>query len=40
MLGEPVRVTSGTHVYTTTHLTQFALFGEAAYRVFLSMVIR
>jgi len=40
MLGEPVRVMSGTHVYTTTHLTQFALFGEAAYRVFLPMVIR
>jgi len=40
MLGEPVRVMSGTHVYTTAHLTQFALFGEAAYRVFLPMVIR
>jgi uncharacterized repeat protein (TIGR01451 family) len=40
MLGEPVRTMSGTHVYTTTHLTQFALFGEAAYRVFLPMVIR
>jgi len=40
MLGEPVRVMSGTHVYTTTHWTQFALFGEAAYRVFLPMVIR
>ena len=39
-LGEPVRVMSGTHVYSTTHLTQFALFGEAAYRVFLPMVIR
>jgi hypothetical protein len=40
MLGEPVRVMSGTHVYTTTHLTQFALFGEAGYRVFLPTVIR
>jgi len=39
-LGEPVRVMSGTHVYTTTHLTQFALFAEAAYRVFLLMIIR
>jgi hypothetical protein len=40
MLGEPARVMSGTHVYTTTHLTQFALFGEAAYRVFLPVVMR
>ena len=40
MLGEPVRVMSGTQVYTTTHLTQFALFSEAAYRVFLPIVIR
>jgi uncharacterized repeat protein (TIGR01451 family) len=40
MLGEPVRVMSGTQVYTTTHLTQFALFGEAAYHVFLPTVIR
>ncbi len=40
ILGEPVRVMSGTHVYTTTHLTQFALLGEAAYRVFLPMVTR
>jgi hypothetical protein len=40
MLGEPAQVMSGTHVYTTTHLTQFALFGEAAYRVFLPMVTR
>ncbi len=40
MLGEPVRVMSGTHVYTTTHLTQFALFGEAAYRVFLPAVMQ
>ncbi len=40
MLGEPVRVMSGTHVYTTTHLTQFALFGEPGYRVFMPMVIR
>jgi uncharacterized repeat protein (TIGR01451 family) len=39
-LGEPVRVMSGTHVYTTTHLTQFALFAEAAYRVFLPGVMR
>jgi uncharacterized repeat protein (TIGR01451 family) len=40
MLGEPARVMSGTHVYTTTHLTQFALFGEPGYRVFLPTVIR
>jgi uncharacterized repeat protein (TIGR01451 family) len=40
MLGEPLRVMSGTQVYTTTHLTQFALFGEAAYRVFLPTTIR
>ncbi len=40
MLGEPVRAMSSTHVYSTTHLTQFALFGEAVYRVFLPMVMR
>lgn len=31
---------SGTHVYTTMHLTQFALFAEAGYRAFLPRAIR
>jgi hypothetical protein len=40
MLGEPVRVVSGSLSFTTTHLSQFALFGEAAYRVYLPLVAR
>jgi hypothetical protein len=45
MLGAPARVMSGTAIlptltFTTTHLSQFALFGEAQYRVNLPVVLR
>ncbi|MBL7202078.1 MAG: hypothetical protein ISS56_18210 [Anaerolineae bacterium] len=40
MLGEPSGVTSGTLSFTTTHLSQFALFGEAKYRAYLPVVVR
>jgi hypothetical protein len=39
-LGEPVRVMSGTLEFTTTHLTEFALFAEGAYRLYLPGVER
>jgi hypothetical protein len=40
MLGEPVRRMSGTLAFTTTHFTQFALFGEAQYQSFLPVITR
>ncbi len=40
MLGEPVRVMSGTLSFTTDHFTQFALFAEGAYRLYLPQVRR
>jgi hypothetical protein len=40
MLGAPVHVTSGTLVFTTTHFSQFAVFGEAAHQVYLPIVTR
>jgi hypothetical protein len=40
MLGEPVRVMSGTLSFTTTHFTEFALFAEGAYRVYLPHLAR
>jgi len=40
MLGEPVRVMSGALSFTTTHFSQFALFAEPAYRVYLPLVLR
>ena len=40
MLGDPGGVLSGTLTFTTTHLSQFALFGEARYRAFLPRVAR
>jgi len=40
MLGEPARVMSGTLVFTTTHFSQFGLFGEGAYRAYLPLAIR
>jgi len=40
MLGEPARVMSGPLTFTTTHFTQFALFGEAKYRTYLPLVVR
>jgi hypothetical protein len=40
MLGPPTGVTSGTMTFTTTHLSQFALFGEGRYRTYLPLVAR
>ena len=40
MLGPPAGVTSGTLTFTTTHLSEFALFGEALYHAFLPSVAR
>jgi uncharacterized repeat protein (TIGR01451 family) len=40
MLGEPVRVMSGTLSFTTTHFTQFALFADGAYQLYLPHLTR
>lgn len=40
MLGEPARVMSRALAFTTTHFSQFALFGEAENKVFLPLVTR
>ncbi len=40
MLGEPVRAMSGTLVFTTSHFSQFALFGEGAYHAYLPLLNR
>jgi len=40
MLGEPVRVMSGSLSFTTTHFTEFALFAEGAYKVQLPLINR
>ncbi len=40
MLGAPTQTTSGTLVFTTTHLSQFALFGEGKYPVYLPVILR
>ncbi|MBN1876897.1 MAG: DUF11 domain-containing protein [Anaerolineae bacterium] len=40
MMGKPARVMSGTLAFTTTHFSQFALFGEATERVYLPLIIR
>ena len=40
VLGEPARVMSGTLTFTTTHFTQFALFDEAKYKVYLPLTLR
>jgi hypothetical protein len=39
MLGEPARVMSGTLAFTTTHFSQFALFGEGE-KVYLPLAVR
>jgi uncharacterized repeat protein (TIGR01451 family) len=39
-LGEPARVMSGSLSFTTTHFSQFALFGEGQFSAFLPVVIR
>ena len=36
--GAPAYVTSGTMAFTTAHLSEFALFGEAKYRAYLPLV--
>ena len=38
--GAPAYVTSGTMAFTTTHLSEFALFGEAKYHAYLPLVAR
>ena len=38
MLGEPARVMSRTMAFTTTHFSQFALFGEPRNRAFLPVI--
>jgi hypothetical protein len=40
VLGEPARVMSGAMSFTTTHFSQFALFGEGEYRTFLPLIVR
>ncbi|MBI5566201.1 MAG: hypothetical protein HY870_14990 [Chloroflexi bacterium] len=40
VLGEPVRIMSGTLAFTTTHFTEFALFAEGAYKVQLPLLSR
>ncbi len=40
MLGEPARVMSGALAFTTTHFSQFALFGEGRYRTYLPITVR
>ena len=40
MLGEPAQVMSQVMVFTTTHFSQFALFGESKYRAYLPVVLR
>ena len=40
MLGEPARAMSRTLAFTTTHSTQFALFGETKYHAYLPLVVR
>jgi hypothetical protein len=39
-LGEPARVMSGALAFTTTHFSQFALFGEGEYHTHLPFVLR
>ena len=40
MLGEPARAMSGALAFTTTHFSQFALFGDGEYRTHLPLVVR
>jgi len=39
-LDEPARLMSGTLTFTTTHLSQFALFGQGEHRIYLPLVAR
>ena len=40
VLGEPAHVMSGTLAFTTTHFSQFALFGESKHRAYLPLIAR
>jgi hypothetical protein len=40
LLGEPARVMPGTLAFTTTHFSQFALFGRGQYQTFLPLIRR
>jgi hypothetical protein len=40
VLGEPARVMSGAVVFSTTHLSEFALFGRGQYRFHLPVILR
>ena len=40
VLGEPARVMSGALAFTTTHFSQFALFGRGQYQTFLPLITR
>jgi hypothetical protein len=40
VLGEPARVMSGALAFTTTHFSEFALFGEAKYKCHLPVILR
>jgi len=40
MLGEPARVMSGALAFTTTHFSQFALFGRGQYQTYLPLITR
>ena len=40
MMDEPARVMSGALTFTTTHFSQFALFGEAKHHVYLPLILQ
>jgi len=40
MLGEPLHVAPNTLTFTTTHFSEFALFGEAMYTMYLPLALR
>jgi hypothetical protein len=40
VFGEPTYVASGTMLFTTTHFSQFALFGEGKYKDYLPLILR
>ncbi len=40
VMSEPVRMMSGTLTFTTTHFTQFALFGEGRYQAYLPLILK
>jgi hypothetical protein len=40
MLGQPVREMSGTLSFSTTHLSQFAMFGEGRFKTYVPVMLR